>query len=47
MRWHDLGAAFFGEDLPLWRAMAGEAGVAVVASGARTGRVGSTAPPVV
>jgi SAM-dependent methyltransferase len=37
--WHDLECAAYREDLPLWRALAGEAGGAVLDVGAGTGRV--------
>ena len=37
--WHDLECGAYGEDLPLWRALAGEAGGAVLDVGAGTGRV--------
>jgi len=37
--WHDLECGGYGEDLPLWRALAGEAGGAVLDVGAGTGRV--------
>src|SRR3954451_15865807 len=37
--WHDLECGAYGEDLPLWRALAGEAGGAVLDIGAGTGRV--------
>lgn len=37
--WHDLECGAYREDLPLWRALAGEAGGAVLDVGAGTGRV--------
>jgi SAM-dependent methyltransferase len=37
--WHDLECGDYTEDLPLWRALAGEAGGAVLDVGAGTGRV--------
>jgi SAM-dependent methyltransferase len=37
--WHDLECGAYGEDLPLWRALAGEAGGSVLDVGAGTGRV--------
>jgi SAM-dependent methyltransferase len=37
--WHDLECGDYGEDLPLWRALAAEAGGAVLDVGAGTGRV--------
>jgi len=37
--WHDLECGAYGEDLPLWRELAGEAGGAVLDVGAGTGRV--------
>ena len=37
--WHDLECGAYGEDLPLWRALADEAGGAVLDVGAGTGRV--------
>jgi SAM-dependent methyltransferase len=37
--WHDLECGAYGEDLPLWRMLAGEAGGAVLDVGAGTGRV--------
>jgi predicted RNA methylase len=37
--WHDLECGGYGEDLPLWRALAGEAGGPVLDVGAGTGRV--------
>jgi SAM-dependent methyltransferase len=37
--WHDLECGGYGEDLPLWRALAAEAGGAVLDVGAGTGRV--------
>ena len=37
--WHDLECAGYGEDLPLWRALARDAGGAVLDVGAGTGRV--------
>jgi SAM-dependent methyltransferase len=37
--WHDLECGAYGEDLPLWRALAGEAGGVVLDVGAGTGRV--------
>ena len=37
--WHDLECGGYGEDLPLWRALADEAGGAVLDVGAGTGRV--------
>jgi SAM-dependent methyltransferase len=37
--WHDLECNAYDEDLPLWRAMAGEAGGPVLDVGAGTGRV--------
>jgi len=37
--WHDLECGAYSEDLPLWRALAGEAGGAVLDVGAGTGRV--------
>jgi SAM-dependent methyltransferase len=37
--WHDLECGAYGEDLPLWRALAGEAGGPVLDVGAGTGRV--------
>ena len=37
--WHDLECGAYGEDLPLWRVLAGEAGGAVLDVGAGTGRV--------
>ncbi len=37
--WHDLECGGYREDLPLWRALAGEAGGAVLDVGAGTGRV--------
>ena len=37
--WHDLECGAYDEDLPLWRALAGEAGGAVLDIGAGTGRV--------
>ena len=37
--WHDLECGAYGEDLPLWRALAGEAGGEVLDVGAGTGRV--------
>ena len=37
--WHDLECGAYGEDLPLWRALASEAGGAVLDVGAGTGRV--------
>jgi SAM-dependent methyltransferase len=37
--WHDLECGAYGEDLPLWRTLAGEAGGAVLDVGAGTGRV--------
>ena len=37
--WHDLECGAYGEDLPLWRALAGETGGAVLDVGAGTGRV--------
>ncbi len=37
--WHDLECGDYEEDLPLWRALAGEAGGPVLDVGAGTGRV--------
>ena len=37
--WHDLECGAYAEDLPLWRALAREAGGAVLDVGAGTGRV--------
>jgi SAM-dependent methyltransferase len=37
--WHDLECGGYAEDLPLWRALAGETGGAVLDIGAGTGRV--------
>ncbi len=37
--WHDLECGAYSEDLPLWRALAGETGGAVLDVGAGTGRV--------
>jgi SAM-dependent methyltransferase len=37
--WHDLECGAYGEDLPLWRALAAEAGGPVLDVGAGTGRV--------
>ena len=37
--WHDLECGAYEEDLPLWRALAGEAGGPVLDVGAGTGRV--------
>jgi SAM-dependent methyltransferase len=37
--WHDLECGAYGEDLPLWRALAGETGGDVLDVGAGTGRV--------
>ena len=37
--WHDMECGGYREDLPLWRALAGEAGGAVLDVGAGTGRV--------
>jgi SAM-dependent methyltransferase len=37
--WHDLECGAYREDLPLWRALAGEAGGPVLDVGAGTGRV--------
>jgi SAM-dependent methyltransferase len=37
--WHDLECGSYREDLPLWRALAGKAGGAVLDVGAGTGRV--------
>src|SRR4249920_7709 len=37
--WHDLECGGYDEDLPLWRALAGEAGGPVLDVGAGTGRV--------
>ena len=37
--WHDLECGAYGEDLPLWRELASEAGGAVLDVGAGTGRV--------
>jgi SAM-dependent methyltransferase len=37
--WHDLECSAYEEDLPLWRALAGEAGGPVLDVGAGTGRV--------
>jgi SAM-dependent methyltransferase len=37
--WHDLECGDYAEDLPFWRALAGEAGGPVVDVGAGTGRV--------
>src|SRR3954453_4937033 len=37
--WHDLECADYREDLPLWRALAAEAGGPVLDVGAGTGRV--------
>jgi SAM-dependent methyltransferase len=37
--WHDLECGPYGEDLPLWRALAGAAGGPVLDVGAGTGRV--------
>src|SRR6185295_9885159 len=37
--WHDLECGAYGEDLPMWRALAAEAGGAVLDVGAGTGRV--------
>jgi len=37
--WHDLECGPYGEDLPLWRALAAEAGGPVLDVGAGTGRV--------
>jgi SAM-dependent methyltransferase len=37
--WHDLECGGYGEDLPLWRALADEAGGRVLDVGAGTGRV--------
>jgi SAM-dependent methyltransferase len=37
--WHDLECGPYGEDLPLWRALAAEAGGTVLDVGAGTGRV--------
>lgn len=37
--WHDLECGSYGEDLPLWRALAGEYGDPVLDVGAGTGRV--------
>ena len=37
--WHDLECGAYGEDLPLWRVLAGEAGGTVLDVGAGTGRV--------
>jgi SAM-dependent methyltransferase len=37
--WHDLECGGYAEDLPLWRALAGETGGAVLDVGAGTGRV--------
>jgi SAM-dependent methyltransferase len=37
--WHDLECGAYGEDLPLWRALADEAGGPVLDVGAGTGRV--------
>jgi SAM-dependent methyltransferase len=37
--WHDLECGSYDEDLPLWRALAGEAGGPVLDVGAGTGRV--------
>ncbi len=37
--WHDLECGDYGEDLPLWRALAAEAGGTVLDIGAGTGRV--------
>jgi SAM-dependent methyltransferase len=37
--WHDLECGGYSEDLPLWRALAAEAGGAVLDVGAGTGRV--------
>jgi SAM-dependent methyltransferase len=37
--WHDLECGAYGEDLSLWRALAGEAGGPVLDVGAGTGRV--------
>ena len=37
--WHDLECGAYDEDLPLWRALAGEAGGPVLDVGAGTGRV--------
>jgi SAM-dependent methyltransferase len=37
--WHDLECSAYGEDLPLWRALAADAGSPVLDVGAGTGRV--------
>lgn len=37
--WHDLECGPYGDDLPLWRALVGEAGGPVLDVGAGTGRV--------
>jgi SAM-dependent methyltransferase len=37
--WHDVECGAYGEDLPLWRALAAEAGGPVLDVGAGTGRV--------
>ena len=37
--WHDLECGAYREDLPLWRALAHQAGGAVLDVGAGTGRV--------
>jgi SAM-dependent methyltransferase len=37
--WHDLECGAYGEDLPLWRTLAGDAGGPVLDVGAGTGRV--------
>ena len=37
--WHDLECGDYAEDLPLWRALADEAGGSVLDIGAGTGRV--------
>ena len=37
--WHDLECGSYGEDLPLWRELAGQLGGPVLDIGAGTGRV--------
>jgi SAM-dependent methyltransferase len=37
--WHDLECGYYGEDLPLWHELVGEAGAPVLDVGAGTGRV--------
>jgi SAM-dependent methyltransferase len=37
--WHDVECGAYGEDLPLWEELAGEAGGAILDLGAGTGRV--------